>query len=429
VLVFISFSFEYSGLDDCPKPPAAGARLPSPGSGDISRTREAVAIIGDMQAPDWSVERLKSEIAVLGTRGLSREEYFAELGPRLRRTVDSDASCWHTLDPQTRLLTSDEPRELVEAGVYTPDTVAAAGEVLVRSEYMSEDRNTFAELATRRVPVGILAQATRGKPEQTARYRDLLEPSGIPHELRAAFVRRGRVWGAVHIARRESSGAFDQRDADVLAQVVPAIAEGIRGSLRFDATRRVGGAEAPGLVIVDGAGEVELITPPALPLLAAIGAPGIEPENGELPSGVHALASFVRTQDAAASGGNVVTVPGRDGLVTLHASKPDPAGDRVAIVIEAARGPRAATVRLEAHGATAREREVATLIAQGLTNQEIAAALVLSPHTVQDHVKSLFEKLDVASRQELVARVFLDEYLPEVIQRTPLTSHGRFEVD
>jgi hypothetical protein len=258
-----------------------------------------------MREPEWSVDRLKSEIAVLGTRGLSREEYFAELAPRLRRVVDSDASCWHTLDPQTRLLTSDEPRELVEAGIYTPDTVAAAGEVLVRSEYQSDDRNTFAELATRRVPVGILAQATRGKPERTARYRELLEPSGIPHELRAAFVRRGRVWGAVHVARRESSGAFSDRDADVL----------------------------------DAQGEVELVTPPALPILAAIGAPGTRPEEGELPSAVHALAAFIREQGAAAEGANVVTVPGRDGLVTLHASKPDPAGDRIAIVIEAARGP------------------------------------------------------------------------------------------
>ncbi len=376
------------------------------------------------------MERLKSEIAVLGTRGLSRSDYFAELGPRLRRAVPSDATCWHTLDPQTRLLTSDEPRELVEQGIYTPDTVAAAGEVLVRSEYMSEDPNTFTKLADRRVPVGILEQATRGNPERSTRYRDLLAPSGIPHELRAAFVRRGRVWGAVHIARRESSGAFTQRDAEALAQVIAPIAEGIRGSLRFDAARRVAGPEAPGLVVIDGAGEVELITPPALPMLVAIGADGLEPEKGELPSGIHALAAFARNQNGSAvGGGNVVTVPSRDGLVTLHCSKPDPTGDRVAIVIEAATGPRAATVRLEAHGATAREREVATLIARGLTNPEIAETLVLSPHTVQDHVKSLFAKLDVSSRQELVARVFLDEYLPEVIQQTPLTSHGRFEVD
>jgi hypothetical protein len=33
----------------------------------------------------------------------------------------------------------------------------------------------------------------------------------------------------------------------------------------------------------------------------------------------------------------------------------------------------------------------------------------------------------VTSRQELVARVFLDEYLPEVVRQTPLTSRGRFD--
>jgi DNA-binding CsgD family transcriptional regulator len=381
-----------------------------------------------MREPEWSVDRLKLEIVALGERGLSREKYFAELAPRLRRTVPSDASCWHTIDPQTRLLTSDEPRELIDRGILDLEEAAAAGEVIVHSEYLGEDPNSFAELAARRVPVGILAQTTRGRPERSARYRELLEPAGIPHEMRASFVMRGRVWGAVHLARRDASGVFEQRDADALAQLVPTIAAGIRGSLRFDAARRATGAEAPGLIVVGAGNEVEMVTPPARPLLASLGAERVEPGAGGLPSGVQALASFVRAQDAAADGGNVVTVPGRDGWVTLHASKLDP-GERVAIVIEIAGGPRAATVRLEAHGATAREREVATLIARGLGNPEIAKTLVLSPHTVQDHVKSLFEKLGVASRQELVARVFLDEYLPEVEQRTPLTTHGRFELD
>jgi DNA-binding NarL/FixJ family response regulator len=114
--------------------------------------------------------------------------------------------------------------------------------------------------------------------------------------------------------------------------------------------------------------------------------------------------------------------------VTLHASLPGPAGDRrVAIVIERATAVRSASVRLEAFGATAREREVATLLARGLSRAEVAEALVLSPHTVEDHAKSLYEKVGVATRQELVARVFLDEYLPEVMQQTPLTSRGRFD--
>jgi DNA-binding CsgD family transcriptional regulator len=381
-----------------------------------------------MTPPRWSVDRLREEIELLGARGLPRDEYFAELAPRLRRVIDNDASCWHTLDPHTRLMTSDAPAELVERGIFTAETATAAGELLVRSEYLVADSNTFAELAARRVPVGTLDQATRGRPERSARYRDLLEPSGIPHELRAAFVIRGRVWGAVHIARRAQSGAFTQRDADALARVAGAIANGIRASLRFDAARRGAGIEPPGLIVVDAANAVELITPPARALLDALGSDALAYPDGSLPATVLALASHVRAHRGGAAS-NVVTVPSPSGWITLHASQPAAGDGRVAIVIEPASGPRSATLRLEINGVTAREREVATLLARGASNSDIAATLVLSPHTVQDHIKSLFEKLGVASRQELVARVFLDEYLPEVIERTPLTSRGRFDRD
>jgi DNA-binding CsgD family transcriptional regulator len=375
------------------------------------------------------VERLIEEIDVLGARGLPREEFFAELSPRLRKTIDNDASCWHTLDPSTRLLTSDAPKELVERGVFALDDTPAAGELIVRSEYMVDDVNTFAGLASRRVPVGILDHVTRGDPQRSARYRDLLLPADIPHELRAAFVIRGRVWGAVHIARRASSGAFQQRDADALAAAAGAIACGIRASLRFDAARRVTGDEAPGMIILGPQDEVELITPPARELLASLhpGESGYTDETVATP--VLALASFVRSApDVKQSGRNIVTVPGSDGWVTLHASLPGPTEDgRIAVVLERAPGSRSATVRLEAFGATAREREVATLLARGLSRAEMAETLVVSPYTVEDHVKSLYEKLGVASRQELVARVFLDEYLPEVVRQTPLTSRGHFD--
>ena len=381
-----------------------------------------------MGQPAWSIDRLQDEIAVLGQRGLSRHAYFAELAPRLRRVIASDASCWHTLDPESQLLTSDHSAELVERGIFDANSVQGAGELIIRSEYMVDDENTFAQLAARRVPVSTLTQATRGRPVRSARYRDLLVPADIPHELRAAFVIRGRVWGAVHIARRASRGEFTAQDVNALARVAGAIAQGIRGSLRFDAARRGSGVDAPGLLVLGPGGEVELLTAPALPLLASLCREDQSPNAG-LPSSVLALASFLRRLDAAqASGGSVVTVPGRAGWVTLHGSKPDPEADRIAIVIEGASGPRSATLRLEAHGATPREREVATLLARGLTNAEIAEALSLSAHTVQDHTKSLFEKLGVGTRQELVARVFLDEYLPEVISATPLTSFGRFDL-
>ncbi|MDH6286109.1 protein kinase domain-containing protein [Rhodococcus opacus] len=54
---------------------------------------------------------------------------------------------------------------------------------------------------------------------------------------------------------------------------------------------------------------------------------------------------------------------------------------------------------------TKREREVATLIAEGLTNKEIAARLVISPRTAQGHVEHLLTKLGFNSRAQIAAWV------------------------
>ncbi|RME84462.1 MAG: DNA-binding response regulator [Caldilineae bacterium] len=53
---------------------------------------------------------------------------------------------------------------------------------------------------------------------------------------------------------------------------------------------------------------------------------------------------------------------------------------------------------------TEREREVLTLIAQGLTNRAIAERLVLSEKTVRNHVSNIFGKLQVADRAEAIIR-------------------------
>lgn len=375
----------------------------------------------------WELDRLIADIAVLGSRGLAREDYFAEVTARLRRTVPSAAACWHTLDPQTRLLTSDAPSELVSSGIYRAENVAAAGATLVASEYFVPDVNTFSGLAARRVPVATLTVATRGRPERSARYRDLLEPSGIPHELRAAFLTRGRCWGAVHIARREHEPDFSAEDVAALAEVSTLIAEGIRSSLRFDAGRRASGG-APGLLVLGPSDEVELITPPTHELLADIRSDASAGAQDTPPSAVLALAAFLRAAPHEADAhGRTVAVPAAAGWMTLHGSLPDgAAGGRVAVVLERTASPQATAIQLEAHGVTAREREVAELLAQGLSNPEIAAQLIISPYTVQDHIKSLFEKTGVSSRQELVARIFLHDYLPHLAARTPLTAQGGF---
>ena len=164
-----------------------------------------------MAAARWTVERLVDEVALLGRRALPREQYFGELAARLRRVIDCDATCWHTLDPQTRLMTSDAPHELISAGVFTPETAVAAGRADRRQRVPRRRRQHLRE--PRRAPgSGRDPQpGDRGRPERSARYRDLLVPAGIPFELRAAFVSRGRCWGAVHIARREDRRGLHRR--------------------------------------------------------------------------------------------------------------------------------------------------------------------------------------------------------------------------
>jgi DNA-binding CsgD family transcriptional regulator len=54
---------------------------------------------------------------------------------------------------------------------------------------------------------------------------------------------------------------------------------------------------------------------------------------------------------------------------------------------------------------TATEREVSLLVAEGLTNGAVARRLYISPHTVNTHLRHVFDKLDVANRVALAAVV------------------------
>jgi DNA-binding NarL/FixJ family response regulator len=58
------------------------------------------------------------------------------------------------------------------------------------------------------------------------------------------------------------------------------------------------------------------------------------------------------------------------------------------------------------NGLTPREREILGLLAQGLTQNEIADRLVISPKTVATHIQRILGKLDVRSRAEAVARAY-----------------------
>jgi DNA-binding NarL/FixJ family response regulator len=86
----------------------------------------------------------------------------------------------------------------------------------------------------------------------------------------------------------------------------------------------------------------------------------------------------------------------------VHASRL-PRGSS-AIVLTAAQPSEVASLVLLAHGLSAREREVARLLLQGLSNPAIAQVLGIAVFTVKDHVKSILSKTGAAGRAELAAR-------------------------
>ena len=57
---------------------------------------------------------------------------------------------------------------------------------------------------------------------------------------------------------------------------------------------------------------------------------------------------------------------------------------------------------------TAREREIADLVAAGRTNREVAEQLVLSAKTIEAHLRNIYAKLGVRSRVELARTVERD---------------------
>ncbi|CAN5173634.1 hypothetical protein BH20ACT16_BH20ACT16_13530 [soil metagenome] len=147
--------------------------------------------------------------------------------------------------------------------------------------------------------------------------------------------------------------------------------------------------------------------------------PGGDWDAGRLPTAVLSIAgralrsSEGREQPGEVAVARVLTDSGT--WVVLHgATLVSTAGPRVAVIVEPAHPARIAPLLMSAYGLTERERDVTRLVLQGESTAAIAERLVVSAHTVQQHLKSIFEKTGVHSRRDLVGKVFFSYYEPRL---------------
>jgi DNA-binding CsgD family transcriptional regulator len=77
-----------------------------------------------------------------------------------------------------------------------------------------------------------------------------------------------------------------------------------------------------------------------------------------------------------------------------------------------------------AYGLTKQEQTITQLVCRGLSTRELGGRLHITANTVQDHLKSIFDKTGVRSRRELVAAILQEQFLPRAMAGQPIGPSG-----
>lgn len=298
------------------------------------------------------------------------------------------APCWYSLDPVSLLLTS-----------HFHEDLAQFPQEWLEQEYLEDDLHQLADVVRSETGLSTLHELTGGDPSSSPRWQANMQMGGDQELLQRLRTGSGDTWGALGLYREPGVPLFDEDErAFLLAASVP-LAEGVRRSLLFGEAQEPDWPDGPGMVVLTAAGEVDAVLESARPWLALLPGGGGE----ELPVAVRAVAA------QAPADSRVRALNGH--WLTLRAAR-FADDDRVAVILEPTPPARIFDLLTLAHGLTPRERDVVQLVLAGQSTAQIASGLHLSPYTVQEHLTSVFDKMGVRSRRELVAQAFFTHYAP-----------------
>lgn len=299
---------------------------------------------------------------------------------------------------RSAVMTTDPESLLPSGGVvegFPPDACQPTWD----NELLDPDFNKYSELVRRHDPVATLVEATDGDLSRSPRYRRIYEAAGAADELRTVFVAGHSCLAIGEFVRPVDAGPFTASELASVRQLVPVATTVLRRALG-----RVNEAvdrEPPVMIILDANNQITATTLGAARVLDALRSD----VDTAVPTVVRTAATKARWGRTAASVSTRVQDANGNWL-RLHVTPIEGEAGSVALVVERARPNDLARLLLESYGLTHRETEIVVLLARGLSAKEIAAEMALSPHTVRDHVKAIYDKAGVNSRGELVANLF-----------------------
>ncbi|MBA2239782.1 MAG: LuxR family transcriptional regulator [Solirubrobacterales bacterium] len=355
----------------------------------------------------YARERAHERINALARHGLDLVTFWQEASEIITPVIPHfGGACWYTLDPASLLITSHYNELMPE---LPPEWLAL--------EYYEDDVNKLADVARSPRGASTLHEVTGGDPSSSPRWQANMELGGDQELIAGLRTLSGDIWGGLGLYREPGSPLFGAEEIEFIRGAAPTLGEGARRALLFGEASDPEGPEAPGLLILSSDWELETATPGVERWISDL--PDGDWDTGRLPSAVLSVAGqALRSAESPGAPGEVAVarVLSSSGMwVVLHGATLVSAGvRRVAVIVEPAHPARIAPLLMAAYGLTEREQDVTRLVLQGESTTSIAQRLVISAHTVQQHLKSIFEKTGVRSRRDLVGTIFFSHYEPRV---------------
>jgi DNA-binding CsgD family transcriptional regulator len=340
----------------------------------------------------WKV----TELERLATSGLDVGAFQTEALRRLRSLMTIDAAFFATVDPETLLFT----------GASSEEPLVEAASLFLDNEYGRDDVNKFASLASSADPVSSLDVATRGDRSASARFREVMAPLGLGDELRVALMSRGQCWGVLCLHRAAAGAGFDDDEIALIRHIAPLLADGIRQGIAVAASSRddLAPPDGAGVIVLGPDLSVVSINAPAERWLDDIA--GEWPSNLDVPVAVIAVAArLIAPGIDGPVRSAVARLPSkRGGWISVQASHLRGRGhEEVVVLLQPPTTQEVSSLVLAAYGLTPAQHRVAALVLQGRSTAEIVATLQISTHTLQEHLRAVFDRFGVGNRRELVA--------------------------